>query len=100
MVVGSGVGGPRSDVNAPKDLIIPQGGMLRYDHTHGTLYNETYGTDEDKGLAFWHGSLNFMQLGPGKGYLIPLMASQGPAGNPRPDAPGANDESGQSVCRC
>lgn len=87
----------RSDPNAPLDLMTPQGGMLVYDHDNGNLYNETYGTDEEQGYGFWHGSLNHMELGPGKGFLISLMGEKGISGVTRPDAPAVNDETGIPV---
>lgn len=71
--------------------------MLVYEHDNDNLYNITYGSNEENGYGFWHGSLNHMQLGPGKGFLISLMAETAVAGVARPDAPEVNDETGEPV---
>lgn len=78
-------------------LFTPRGGMLAYDHNKNHLSNATYGTAEEVGLGYWHGSLNYMELGPGKGFLIALMGEKKPAGAQFPDAPTVNDETGDPV---
>lgn len=87
----------RSDPTAEPDLFVPQAGMLVYEHDNDNLYNETYGSDEEQGYGFWHGSLNHMQLGQGKGFLISIMGETAMAGVTRPDAPEVNDETGIPV---
>lgn len=87
----------RSDINAAPNLLVPQAGMLAYEHDSDNLYNVTYGSDEEQGYGYWHGSLNHMKIGQGKGFLISLMAERGIAGVTRPDAPEVNDETGIPV---
>lgn len=87
----------RSDPTAERDLFVPQAGMLVYEHDNDNLYNSTYGSNEEQGYGFWHGSLNHMQLGRGKGFLISLMGETAIAGVTRPDAPEVNDETGIPV---
>lgn len=71
--------------------------MLVYDHSSGDLQNVTYGTADEQGYGFWHGSLGHMKLGPGKGFLISLMAEKGIAGYPRPDLLELGNETGIPV---
>lgn len=87
----------RSDPTAEPNLFVPQAGMLVYEHDNDNLYNETYGSNEEQGYGFWHGSLNHMQLGQGKGFLISIMGETAIAGVTRPDAPEVNDETGIPV---
>ncbi|KAL0640639.1 hypothetical protein Q9L58_000308 [Maublancomyces gigas] len=87
----------RSDPTAQRDLFVPQAGMLIYEHDNDNLKKVTYGSDEEQGYGFWHGSLNHMQLGEGKGFLISLMGETAIAGVTRPDAPKVNDETGIPV---
>lgn len=93
----SGIVTSRSDVNAAQDLFVPQAGMLAYEHDNNNLYNGTYGSDEEQGYGYWHGSLNHMKIGQGNGFLISLMAEKDLAGVTRPDAPEVNDETGEPV---
>jgi hypothetical protein len=59
--------------------------------TAGTYY--TPGTSE----AFWHGTLDHLQVGLGKGFLISLMSQREPVGAEFPDIGPQNDEKGQNV---
>jgi hypothetical protein len=68
--------------------------MLVYDHNTNILTTEPYG---EPGMAYWHGALNHMKVGKGKGFLISLMAEMLPAGVPRPDIPERNDDYGNEV---
>jgi hypothetical protein len=74
--------------------MIPQGGMMVFDHTTNILTNESYGLP---GMAYWHGSLNHMPIGKGKGFLINLMGEMAPAGVPRQDLPHDSGEHGDPV---
>lgn len=74
--------------------MIPQGGMMVFDHNTNTLTNESYGLP---GMAYWHGSLDFLPIGKGKGFLINLMGEMAPAGVPRDDKPDESDERGDPV---
>jgi hypothetical protein len=74
--------------------MIPQAGMMVFDHNTNTLTNESYG---QLGMAYWYGSLNYMPLGKGKGFLINLMGEMAPAGVPLPDLPDRGDEHGDEV---
>jgi hypothetical protein len=74
--------------------MIPQAGMLVYDHKTQKLEKKPFGAP---GMAYWHGSLNHMKIGNGKGFLISLMAETAPAGVERDDMPYINDEEGQPV---
>lgn len=68
--------------------------MLVYNHTAGTLTNESFG---ETGMAYWHGSANHLKIGKKDGFLIALMAETGPGGVPIKDDPAINDEHGSSV---
>jgi hypothetical protein len=74
--------------------MLPQAGMLVYDHTTNILTREPYG---QPGKAYWLGSLNHMELGKGKGFLIGLMGEIADAGVPREDLPEGSDEHGDPV---
>ena len=87
----SGIHTPRSASTAPDLTMIPQGGMMVYDHSTSTLTNESYG---QPGMAYWHGSLNYLSIGKGKGFLINLMGEMALAGVPRQDLPDISDEHG------
>ena len=89
----SGIHTPRSASTAP-DLTIPQGGMMVFDHNTNTMTNESYG---QPGMAYWHGSLNYLPIGKGKGFLINLMGEMALAGVPRQDLPDISDEHGDPV---
>jgi len=86
-----GIHTPRSASTAPDLQIIPQGGMMVFDHNTNTLTNESYG---QPGMAYWHGSLNYLPIGGKKGFLINLMGEMAPAGVPREDRPHESDEHG------
>jgi hypothetical protein len=68
--------------------------MLVYDHNTGILITEPYG---EPGMAYWHGSLNYMKIGKGKGFLISLMAEMAPGGVSHPDKLGIIDDYGMQV---
>jgi hypothetical protein len=74
--------------------MVPQGGMMVFDHNTYALTNESYG---QPGMAYWHGSLNYMPIGKGKGFLINLMAEVAPAGVPLQDLPNRGDGHGDEV---
>jgi hypothetical protein len=75
-------------------VMTPQPGMLVYNHTTNEISHEEYG---EPGMAYWHGSLNYMPLGEGKGFLISLMGEVAPAGVPIEDLPDKSDEHGAAV---
>ena len=60
-----------------------------FDHNTNTLTNESYG---QPGMAYWHGSLEYLPIGRKKGFLINLMGEMAPAGVPRLDKPDVGDE--------
>jgi hypothetical protein len=76
------------------DVMTPQAGMLVYDHVTQNLESKPFGIP---GMAYWHGSLNHIKIGAGKGLLISLMAETAPAGIQREDKPYVNDEMGYPV---
>jgi hypothetical protein len=76
--------------------MIPHSGMLIYDHSTSILTHADYGDPQAK-TAYWHGSLNYMKLGKGKGFLISLMGEYAPEKVPIDDKPVVNDEHGYQV---
>ena len=47
--------------------------------------------------AFWHGTLDHLQVGPGKGFLISLMSQRERVSAEFADIGPQNDEKGQNV---
>ena len=92
----SGIQTPRSDRAAPELRMIPQGGMMMFDHNTSTLTNESYGPPGNR-MAYWHGSLNHLSIGQGKGFLISLMGEMAFTGVPREDLPFTSDKHGDPV---
>jgi hypothetical protein len=68
--------------------------MSVYDHSTDSLTSEPYG---QPGMAYWHGSLNHMKLGKGKGFLISLMGEMAPDGTRIQDTLGLSDDYGTQV---
>ena len=76
--------------------MVPQGGMLVFDHSTNTLTNESFGQPGSQ-MAYWDGSVDYLSIGTGKGFLISLMGGTALAGVPRDDLPPLNDEHGDPV---
>lgn len=81
--VRSGYYNPQTASDWPDGVSMAQNGMLIYNHTSRSLRNETtrgYGDNE----GFWHGTLQHLPIGCGRGMLLSLMAEKGTLGEPLP----------------